>query len=54
MKLLQQNPSTQFDPTKVYMIGYHPHGIISVGCFINFACEANLCGAVFPGIKMRQ
>ncbi|CAG8485065.1 8304_t:CDS:2 [Ambispora leptoticha] len=39
------------DPTKNYVFGYHPHGVISVGAWTNFATEANNCSKLFPGIK---
>ena len=47
--LVKQNPDTIFDPKETYMFGYHPHGIISVGCFVNFAADANGIEDVFPG-----
>mmetsp|Transcript_410 Transcript_410/g.773 ORF Transcript_410/g.773 Transcript_410/m.773 type:complete len:421 (-) Transcript_410:96-1358(-) len=50
--LLKQNPDTVFDPKEVYMFGYHPHGIISVGCFVNFAADANGVSEMFPGITI--
>lgn len=50
--LVKQNPETEYDPTGVYMFGYHPHGVISVGCFVNFACDANGASEMFPGIKI--
>lgn len=39
------------DPKKNYVMGYHPHGIISMGAFANFATEATGFSKVFPGIK---
>jgi 2-acylglycerol O-acyltransferase 2 len=51
--LLKQNPETIFDPNKKYMFGYHPHGIISVGCFVNFAADANGTAEMFPGITIK-
>ncbi|KAI7904288.1 diacylglycerol acyltransferase [Cokeromyces recurvatus] len=39
------------DPTKNYVFGYHPHGIISMGAFANFATEATGFSKLFPGIK---
>jgi len=50
--LIKQNPDTIFDPKQVYMFGYHPHGIISVGCFVNFCSDANKTSALFPGISI--
>jgi 2-acylglycerol O-acyltransferase 2 len=34
-------------------IGYHPHGIISMGAFANFATEANCISELLPGIDCR-
>lgn len=51
--LLKQNPETIFDPKEKYMFGYHPHGIISVGCFVNFAADANGVSEMFPGITIK-
>lgn len=28
-----------YDPTKNYIFGYHPHGILSAGAFAHFATE---------------
>ncbi|CAO3576106.1 unnamed protein product [Absidia cylindrospora] len=39
------------DPSKNYVFGYHPHGIISMGAFGNFATEATGFSDLFPGIK---
>ncbi|CAG8579694.1 5906_t:CDS:2, partial [Acaulospora colombiana] len=38
------------DPSKNYIFGYHPHGVISVGAWTNFATEANDFSKKFPGI----
>ncbi|KAL2269789.1 hypothetical protein VTJ83DRAFT_1973 [Remersonia thermophila] len=37
-------------PTRKYIFGYHPHGIISHGAFAAFATEALGFSAKFPGI----
>jgi 2-acylglycerol O-acyltransferase 2 len=34
------------------ILGYHPHGIISVGVFVNFGTEANRVSEVLKGIKV--
>lgn len=31
--------TAELDPKKKYVLGYHPHGIISVGCFCAFATD---------------
>ncbi|KAI9322117.1 diacylglycerol acyltransferase type 2A [Dichotomocladium elegans] len=38
------------DPSKNYVFGYHPHGIISVGAIATFASEGNGFSRNFPGI----
>jgi hypothetical protein len=37
-------------PTRKYIFGYHPHGIISHGAFAAFATEALGFSQLFPGI----
>ncbi|CAL8071225.1 unnamed protein product [Calicophoron daubneyi] len=36
---------------KTYLLGYHPHGMFSIGATINFLTEANRISQIFPGIK---
>jgi len=41
--------SCDLDPNQTYVFGYHPHGIIAMGGFINFATNVSLrelCGAL--------
>jgi 2-acylglycerol O-acyltransferase 2 len=38
---------------KNYIMGYHPHGIISVGAFVNFGTNATGFSRLFPGISHR-
>jgi 2-acylglycerol O-acyltransferase 2 len=42
--------SEQLEPTRKYIFGYHPHGIISHGAFAAFATEALGFKQLFPGI----
>ncbi|KAL4974358.1 diacylglycerol acyltransferase-domain-containing protein [Aspergillus desertorum] len=37
-------------PTRKYIFGYHPHGIISLGAFAAFCTEALCFSKLFPGI----
>lgn len=37
-------------PTRKYIFGYHPHGILSHGAFVAFATEALGFSKLFPGI----
>lgn len=42
--------TVELPPTRKYIFGYHPHGIISHGAFAAFATEALGFGQLFPGI----
>ena len=42
--------SEKLPPTRKYIFGYHPHGIISHGAFAAFATEALGFAQLFPGI----
>jgi 2-acylglycerol O-acyltransferase 2 len=42
--------SQELPPTRKYIFGYHPHGIISHGCWAAFATEALGFSQLFPGI----
>ncbi|KAI9364355.1 diacylglycerol acyltransferase [Zopfochytrium polystomum] len=41
------------DPSANYIFLYHPHGIISLGAFINFGTDASHFSRLFPGIDLR-
>ncbi|CAG8461702.1 7003_t:CDS:2 [Paraglomus brasilianum] len=41
------------DPSKNYIFGYHPHGVIAVGAWTNFATEATDFSKLFPGLIVR-
>jgi Diacylglycerol acyltransferase len=45
--------TVDLDPNQKYLFGYHPHGIISVGAFLNFATEATGFSSQFPGVDLR-
>jgi 2-acylglycerol O-acyltransferase 2 len=38
---------------KTYIFGYHPHGIIGLGAWVNFITEANGFSQLFPGLDLR-
>lgn len=40
----------ELEPTRKYIFGYHPHGIISHGAFAAFATEALGFRDLFPGV----
>jgi hypothetical protein len=41
------------DPQQKYVFCYHPHGILSLGAFLNFGSEATGFSQKFPGIDLR-
>ncbi|KAI9343964.1 diacylglycerol acyltransferase [Obelidium mucronatum] len=41
------------DPSKKYIFGYHPHGVLSLGAFTSFGTEACNISTVFPGLNIR-
>ncbi|RXK38163.1 hypothetical protein M231_04537 [Tremella mesenterica] len=40
----------QLPPTRPYLFGYHPHGIIGMGAFATFGTDATRFSEYFPGI----
>ncbi|KAJ3269446.1 Diacylglycerol O-acyltransferase 2 [Terramyces sp. JEL0728] len=50
MKLVK---TADLDPSRNYVFGYHPHGIISLGAWVNFGTEANGFSNMFHGIDLR-
>lgn len=44
--------TTDLDPKRNYIFGYHPHGIASMGALFNFGTDATGFDEKFPGIKM--
>ncbi|CAF1241417.1 unnamed protein product [Rotaria sp. Silwood1] len=43
--------STDLDPNRNYIFGYHPHGVAAVGALGNFGTEATNFSSLFPGIR---
>ncbi|XP_033127049.1 2-acylglycerol O-acyltransferase 1-like [Anneissia japonica] len=43
--------TADLDPSENYLMGYHPHGVMSHGAWINFATEGTNFSEVFPGIR---
>ncbi len=43
--------TAELDPSKNYIIGSHPHGIIGCGTLVNFACDITGFTERFPGIR---
>ncbi|GAB1600364.1 2-acylglycerol O-acyltransferase 1-like [Argonauta hians] len=42
--------TAELDPSKNYIVGYHPHGIMSAGAFANFATNATGFKDIFPNM----
>lgn len=42
--------TAELDPRQNYLVGFHPHGVLAVGAFINFCTEASGFSTLFPGI----
>ncbi|KAM9031901.1 2-acylglycerol O-acyltransferase 2 isoform X1 [Sarcophilus harrisii] len=43
--------TVDLDPTQNYIAGFHPHGVLAAGPFINFCTEATNFSSLFPGIR---
>ncbi|XP_042315776.1 2-acylglycerol O-acyltransferase 2 [Sceloporus undulatus] len=43
--------TVDLDPTKNYIFGFHPHGVLVAGAFINFCTEATGFSKLFPGLN---
>ncbi|XP_071798837.1 2-acylglycerol O-acyltransferase 2-like [Asterias amurensis] len=44
--------TAELDPSKNYLMGHHPHGVLVFGAFFNFATDATGLSTVFPGMKV--
>ncbi|KAM9299990.1 2-acylglycerol O-acyltransferase 2 [Morus bassanus] len=42
--------TADLDPRQNYLMGFHPHGILAAGAFVNFCTEASGFSTFFPGI----
>ncbi|XP_071165310.1 2-acylglycerol O-acyltransferase 2-like [Mytilus edulis] len=42
--------TTELDPNKNYIMGFHPHGVLSVSAFGNFTTEGTGWSKKFPGL----
>ena len=42
--------TTDLDPKKNYIFGYHPHGIFTAGVFGNFVTNGTGFNRIFPGL----
>ncbi|XP_034972276.1 2-acylglycerol O-acyltransferase 2 [Zootoca vivipara] len=42
--------TAELDPAKNYIFGFHPHGVLVAGAFLNFCTEATGFSKIFPGL----
>ena len=45
--------TSELDPSRNYIFGVHPHGVLCFGTFCNFATEATGFSKLFPGLRPR-
>ncbi|KAM5228628.1 LOW QUALITY PROTEIN: 2-acylglycerol O-acyltransferase 3 [Ctenodactylus gundi] len=43
--------TAELDPSRNYLSGFHPHGVLVVGAFANFCTEATGFSSLFPGLR---
>lgn len=43
--------TAELDPSRNYLAGFHPHGILATGAFVNLCTESTNFSATFPGIR---
>ncbi|KAM7235997.1 hypothetical protein CapIbe_013183 [Capra ibex] len=43
--------TAELDPSRNYLAGFHPHGVLATGAFINLCTEGTGFSSVFPGIR---
>lgn len=43
--------TSDLDPSRNYIVGYHPHGVMAIGAFLNFATDATNFPGMFPGMN---
>lgn len=47
---LQLVKTAELDPSRNYLAGIHPHGVLATGIFINLCTESSGFSELFPGI----
>lgn len=43
--------TAELDPTQNYIAGFHPHGVLAAGAFLNLCTESTGFSSLFPGIR---
>ncbi|XP_047621960.1 2-acylglycerol O-acyltransferase 2-like [Phacochoerus africanus] len=49
--LLKLVKTAELDPSRNYVAGFHPHGILATGAFTNLCTESTGFSSLFPGIR---
>lgn len=49
--LLQLVKTAELDPSRNYIAGFHPHGVLAAGAFLNLCTESTGFTSLFPGIR---
>lgn len=48
---LQLVKTAELDPSRNYLAGFHPHGVLATGAFVNLCTESTDFSSLFPGIR---
>ena len=48
---LQLVKTAELDPSRNYLAGIHPHGVLAAGSFLNLCTESTGFSKLFPGIR---
>ncbi|EGW14770.1 2-acylglycerol O-acyltransferase 2 [Cricetulus griseus] len=43
--------TAELDPSRNYIAGFHPHGVLAAGAFVNLCTESTGFTSLFPGIR---
>ena len=43
--------TAELDPSRNYLAGFHPHGVLATGAFTNLCTESTGFSSLFPGIR---
>lgn len=43
--------TAELDPSQNYIAGFHPHGVMAAGAFLNLCTESTGFSSLFPGIR---
>ncbi|KAB0349757.1 hypothetical protein FD754_014614 [Muntiacus muntjak] len=43
--------TAELDPSRNYLAGFHPHGVLATGAFTNLCTEGTGFSSIFPGIR---